>query len=98
MPWQESCTMDERTRFIGESLSGEWTMVELCERYGISRKTGYKWLGRYLPACSFTGRFRTPAPVPVAALVRAGIRKRSRMRNWATSASAVQVYLDCHGG
>jgi transposase InsO family protein len=22
-------------------------MVELCERYGISRKTGYKWLGRY---------------------------------------------------
>jgi putative transposase len=47
MVWRESCAMDERTRFIGESLSGEWTMVELCERYGISRKTGYKWLGRY---------------------------------------------------
>lgn len=47
MAWRENCAMDERTRFIGECLSGEWTMVELCERYGISRKTGYKWLGRY---------------------------------------------------
>jgi putative transposase len=25
----------------------EWTMSELCERYEISRKTGYKWLERY---------------------------------------------------
>ena len=22
-------------------------MVELCQRYGVSRKTGYKWLGLY---------------------------------------------------
>ncbi len=27
--------------------SNEWTMTELCERYEISRNTGYKWLGRY---------------------------------------------------
>jgi transposase InsO family protein len=47
MPWKESCAMDERTRFVGEHLSGDWTMVELCERYEISRKSGYKWLGRY---------------------------------------------------
>jgi transposase InsO family protein len=39
--------MDERTRFVGEHLSGDWTMVELCERYEISRKTGYKWLCRF---------------------------------------------------
>jgi transposase InsO family protein len=24
-----------------------WTMTELCERYEVSRKTGYKWLERY---------------------------------------------------
>ncbi len=47
MPWRESCAMDERVRFVGESQSGEWTLTELCERYGISRKTGYKWLERY---------------------------------------------------
>jgi transposase InsO family protein len=39
--------MDERVRFIGDHTSGLWTMMELCERYEISRKTGYKWLGRY---------------------------------------------------
>ena len=47
MPWQESCAMDERVRFIGEHASGFWTMTELCERYAVSRKTGYKWLERY---------------------------------------------------
>jgi putative transposase len=33
--------------FIGEYLRGELPMTTLCERYGISRKTGYKWLVRY---------------------------------------------------
>jgi transposase InsO family protein len=47
MPWQESCAMDERVRFIVDQQSGTWTMTELCERYGISRRTGYKWLDRY---------------------------------------------------
>ena len=47
MPWQESCAMDERVRFIADRQSGLWTMTELCERYGISRKVGYKWLDRY---------------------------------------------------
>lgn len=47
MPWRESCAMDERIRFISDELSGEWSMTELCERYAISRKTGYKWLERY---------------------------------------------------
>ena len=47
MPWRENCAMDERIRFIGEQASGLWTMTELCERYEISRRTGYKWLDRY---------------------------------------------------
>uniref|UniRef100_UPI00055B199C helix-turn-helix domain-containing protein n=2 Tax=Bradyrhizobium sp. WSM1743 TaxID=318996 RepID=UPI00055B199C len=47
MPWRESCAMDQRVRFISEQRTGLWTMTELCERYEISRKTGYKWLDRY---------------------------------------------------
>ena len=47
MPWRESCAMDERVRFIADHTSGLWSMTELCERYEISRKTGYKWLDRY---------------------------------------------------
>jgi putative transposase len=47
MPWRESCAMDERVSFIADHTSGLWTMTELCERYEISRKSGYKWLDRY---------------------------------------------------
>lgn len=39
--------MDERLRFVVECLSGDETMVALCAAHEISRKTGYKWLGRY---------------------------------------------------
>ena len=34
--------MDERVAFIADWLRDEWTMTELAERYGISRKTAYK--------------------------------------------------------
>ena len=47
MPWRESCCVDERLGFIADWLEGEWTVVELCERYGVSRKTAYKWIERY---------------------------------------------------
>src|SRR3979409_2757996 len=47
MSWRESCAMDERVSFIADQRTGSWTMTELCERYEVSRKTGYKWLDRY---------------------------------------------------
>jgi putative transposase len=47
MPWQERCAMDERVSFLAEYLTGLWTMTELCDRFSISRKTGYKWVQRY---------------------------------------------------
>jgi len=37
----------ERGRFVRDFDSGDWTMSELCEHYGISRPTGYKWVERY---------------------------------------------------
>lgn len=47
MVWRESGIMDERLRFVVDCLAGEETMSALCATYGISRKCGYKWLGRY---------------------------------------------------
>jgi transposase InsO family protein len=46
MPWMETNALAERIRFVGNYESGQWTMSELCERFGISRPTGYKWIGR----------------------------------------------------
>ena len=47
MPWQETDPVLERHHFAQDLDSGQWTMSELCLRYGISRNTGYKWLDRY---------------------------------------------------
>ena len=47
MPWSETCRMDERVRFVLEAQEGWSSMSELCRRYGVSRRVGYKWLDRY---------------------------------------------------
>jgi putative transposase len=47
MPWKETSTVNERVRFIAAMLEAEESFSELCERFGISRKQGYKWKARY---------------------------------------------------
>lgn len=47
MPWKETCPMDERMQFVAKYLQDQWSVAELCRRYGISRKTGYKWIARH---------------------------------------------------
>lgn len=36
----------QRQQFYRDYVSGQWSMSELCERYQVSRPTGYKWIGR----------------------------------------------------
>ena len=48
MPWREASPMDQRTQFIADHLRDVLSITELCELYGISRKTGYKWIDRYV--------------------------------------------------
>jgi transposase-like protein len=47
MPWRETCAMRERLKFVALVEAGEETMAELCRRFGISRKTGYKFMERF---------------------------------------------------
>jgi transposase InsO family protein len=47
MPWLETSPMEERGDFVREFATGLFTMTELAAQYGVSRKTGYKWLGRH---------------------------------------------------
>jgi putative transposase len=87
MPWQESCAMDERIGFIGDHLSGSWTMTELCERYEISRKTGYKWLERYRLGGAAGLRERSRAPLVHGRatpehLVEAIVGLRQQRKSW----------------
>jgi putative transposase len=47
MPWSETTKMRERMRFVLDAEEELFTMTELCQRYGISRVTGHKWLKRF---------------------------------------------------
>ena len=39
--------MDQRLQFVLDAQSDRFTMSELCARYGVSRRIGYKWLTRF---------------------------------------------------
>ena len=39
--------MEQRLLFVADYIRGGVSMSELCRRYGISRKCGYKWVERY---------------------------------------------------
>lgn len=47
MPWNEVKPMDEKVKFIADYLRHDAPFKALCSQYGISRKTGYKWVERY---------------------------------------------------
>lgn len=47
MPWKRVDPMEERLRFVLEAANGRYPIAALCRQFGISRKTGHKWLARY---------------------------------------------------
>jgi putative transposase len=68
MPWQESDTMDQRLQFVRDALSERFDMTDLCARYGVSRKIGYKWLARFEAEgkAGLVNRSRRPHTCPTA--------------------------------
>ena len=46
MPWQEVDRMSLRVEFVTFARQPGCNVAALCRRFRISRKTGYKWLGR----------------------------------------------------
>jgi putative transposase len=79
--------MDERTQFIARVLAGEEAMTSLCREYGVSRKTGYKWLGRY--RCDGAAGLQERSHAPLrhgqaheVAVVQAVLGLRERWPHW----------------
>ena len=66
MPWKVILPMEERKRFIDELLLSKRSFTDFCAEFGISRKTGYKWLKRFRcegPGC-FVPRSSRPKRSP----------------------------------
>lgn len=76
MPWDETCAMDERLAFVGRCLSGDESVTDLCLAFGISRKTGYKWLGRYRAGGAAGLAARSSAPACHGRLLDAEVMSR----------------------
>jgi transposase InsO family protein len=79
--------MDQKTQFIADVLRGGLAIVELCDDYGISRKTGYKWIDRYLKEGpgGLYDRSRRPESSPNSTppeLVHAILEARRRHPSW----------------
>lgn len=60
MPWGVKEKVSQREEFVREAKAREKDIKQLCGEYEISRKTGYKWLGRDLQGLDLQDQSRRP--------------------------------------
>ena len=68
MPWRETLLMDQRVQFIADYQRDVFDVADLARRFGISRKTAYKWIDRYADGgpAGLVDRSRRPTHAPQA--------------------------------
>lgn len=67
MAWMEKSVTEQRKEFVLLARSAGSNISELSQRFGISRKTAYKWLARYDPQApdgALQDRSRRPLTSP----------------------------------
>lgn len=87
MPWKVVTVMSHRKEFVSLASAEDANISELCRRFDISRKTGYKWLERFRAEgdSGIADRSRRPKSVPVITpeeMERVIVRVRKRHRSW----------------
>lgn len=90
MPWSETSPMEQRLQFVRAVLRAggrDEDFTNLCRRFGISRKTGYKWLARYEAGgvAALADQSRRPHTSPTASdaeSVAALVELRRRHPTW----------------
>ncbi len=95
MPWEERTVQDQRYYFVLEAQHTD-NFSALCRIYGISRKTGYKWLQRSQEDAGYHNQSKRPhhspnaTPIEMELLI---LAKRVAHPAWG-SAKIRQVLLD----
>ena len=67
--------MEQKQRFVSLAQSGHFTVTELCVEYGVTRKTGHKWLERYASAGMSGLEERSRAPRSVSSRTAADVER-----------------------
>src|SRR5260221_10965682 len=96
MPWPETSPMEDRMDLVREYASGLFTMTDLAAQYGVSRKTGYKWVDRHAGEglAGLADRSRRPHASPQATdsmQLNTLIRLRRRHPHWGAKKFLVVV-------
>ena len=100
MPWKEVSVMSQRKEFVMLAQGEDSNIMSLCQRFGISRVSAYKWLSRYreLGEAGLTDRPRTPHHSPAhtkPALENAVLQVRDAHPAWGPR--KIRRYLQRHG-
>ena len=67
MPWKDK-TMEELRREFVDAAKHAKNFSSLCREFGISRKTGYKWVERNSQSCELSDRSHAPLHPPAKRL------------------------------
>ena len=97
MPWESKTVEEIRKEFV---LAAEKTnnFSSLCREFGVTRRTGYKWLERYEKGCELKERSRKPnliankTPETVEQII---LALRSENPGW--GAKTIKKVLENHG-
>jgi len=101
MPWKETDVMTEKERFVILAQTGRFTLSELCSDFGISRKTGHKYLRRYESngCAGLADRSRRPKSTPTATaeeVERLILKERRKHPTWGAK-KIHDLLLKVHG-
>ena len=64
MPRKEKTVTTSREEFVVKAVAKEESFSALCREYGITRKTGYKWLNRHMRGETLGDKSRRPFHTP----------------------------------
>lgn len=64
MPWGEVTVLSQRQEFVRLAEQAGVNRRELCRRFGISPRTGYKWLSRFAAGDGLLDQSRRPRTSP----------------------------------
>jgi class 3 adenylate cyclase len=101
MPWNNTPTTEQRLKFVTLANSGRFSVSEWCLEFGVSRKSGHKWLVGHAEggAAAVVDGSRAPHSVPQRtddAVERLVVSERRLHPTWGAknALQAVQMALD----
>ena len=93
--------MEQKQRFVCLAGSGHFTMTELCRDFGVSRKTGHKWVARHAEGGMKALEERSRAPKSVTCRTSDEVERlicsEKRLRSTWGPKKIRQILLTKHG-